>query len=93
MLDLPELFAPARMVSGLMSIDWRRAIDLYPQTLIWVKPSEFPDALGFLDPVWWFILDHLYKNLCQETCRKMQVYIAASPRNRKNSGKANQGWF
>src|SRR5208282_844805 len=63
MLDFPELFAPAKMVSGLMSMDCRRAIDLYPQTPIWVKPWEFPGALGFLDSVGWFILDHLYKNL------------------------------
>jgi len=91
MLDFPELFAPARMVSGLMSIDCRCAIDLYPRTLTWVKPCEFRNALGFLDAVWWFILDYLYKNLYQETFRKMQVYIAASPRNRKNSALSNRG--
>ncbi len=79
MLDFPELFAPARMVSGLMSIDCRCAIDLYPQTLIRVKPCEFPDALGFLDPAWWFILDRLYKNLYYEASRKMQVYISTRP--------------
>jgi hypothetical protein len=70
MLDFPELFAPARMVNGLMSIDCRRAIDLYPQTLIRVKPCDFPDAFGFLDPVWWFILDHLYQNLYLGACRR-----------------------
>ena len=89
MLDFPELFAPARMVSGLMSIDCRCAIDLYPQTLIRVKPSEFREPLGFLDPAWWFILDHPYQNTYQETSRKMQVYNAASPRNRKNSAGSN----
>jgi hypothetical protein len=91
MLDFPELFAPARIVIGLMSIVCRWTIDLYPQTLIWVKPREFPDALGFLDPAWWFILDRLYKNLYHEASRKMQVYIAASPLNRKNNTGSNQG--
>ena len=91
MLDFPELFAPARMVSGRISIDWRRAIDLYPHTLIWVKPSEFGNPLAFLEFGRWFILDHLYKNLYVESTRKMPVYNAASPCNRKNCAKPKQG--
>jgi hypothetical protein len=70
MLDFPELFAPARMVRGLISIDWRRAIDLYPQTPIWVKPGEFDNPLDFFEFDWWFILDHPYDNLYQETLAK-----------------------
>jgi len=34
MLDLPLLFAPARIVRGLIAIDWRVSIDLNPETVI-----------------------------------------------------------
>ncbi|GEM_PF-6529232 len=39
MLDFPELLAPARMVSGLISMDCSRLIDLKPETVIPVIPS------------------------------------------------------
>src|SRR5947207_14579963 len=44
MLDLPELLAPARTVSGLISIDCGLTMDLYPLTLMPVMPSGV--ALG-----------------------------------------------
>jgi hypothetical protein len=41
MLDFPELFAPARIVSGWMSISHSSAIDLKPFTAILVMPEIF----------------------------------------------------
>ena len=39
MLDFPELFAPARIVNGRISIAHSSAIDLKPFTAILVMPS------------------------------------------------------
>lgn len=39
MLDFPELFAPARIVSGAISISCRLTIDLKPSTAMRVIPS------------------------------------------------------
>jgi hypothetical protein len=39
MLDFPDLFAPARIVSGAIAIDWRPTIDLYPLTASSVMPE------------------------------------------------------
>src|SRR5260370_25765226 len=47
MLDLPELFAPARIVSGAISISCLLAIDLNPSTAIFVIPS----AMALPQPV------------------------------------------
>ena len=41
MLDFPELFAPARIVNGRMSISHSSAIDLKPFTAILVIPEMF----------------------------------------------------
>ena len=40
MLDFPELFAPARIVSGRMSISHSSAMDLKPFTAILVMPLK-----------------------------------------------------
>src|SRR5213595_2851875 len=47
-LDLPELFAPASMVSGLTSIDCSSTMDLKPATEILVIPSGFVGESVFL---------------------------------------------
>src|SRR5947209_3036571 len=47
MLDLPELFAPASIVSGLTSIDCSSTMDLKPATEILVIPSGFFGASVF----------------------------------------------
>src|SRR5438105_4566909 len=48
MLDLPELFAPASIVSGLTSIDCSSTMDLKPATEILVIPSGFVGESAFL---------------------------------------------
>src|SRR5918998_1561638 len=49
MLDLPELLAPARIVSGLTSMDCSSAMDLKPATEILVIPSGFSGDSFFLE--------------------------------------------
>jgi len=41
MLDFPELLAPAKMVSGRISIVCSLARDLYPAALMEVMPAMF----------------------------------------------------
>ena len=41
MLDLPELLAPARMVSGRISMLCSLSMDLKPETLMPVMPEVF----------------------------------------------------
>jgi hypothetical protein len=91
MLDFPELFAPARMVSGRISIDCRCAIDLYPQTLIPVKPSKFGKAFLILNAGLRFISAHLDRILYRGNPNKTEVYNAASTRDRKNCARTSQG--
>ena len=52
MLVLPELFAPARRVSGLISMDCSRLMDLKPETVIPVIPS------GSLGEAFFFMATH-----------------------------------
>src|SRR3954454_19152725 len=47
MLDLPELLAPARMVSGLTSIRCSSLIDLNPATEISEMPPACSGRVGF----------------------------------------------
>ena len=49
MLDLPELFAPASIVSGLTSIDCSSAMDLKPETEIFVIPSGLAGESFFFE--------------------------------------------
>ena len=48
MLDLPELLAPASIVSGLTSMDCSSAMDLKPETEMRVMPSGFGGESFFL---------------------------------------------
>lgn len=47
MLDLPELFAPARIVRGAMSMDCSRAMDLKPATVIREIEGGGSGVVGF----------------------------------------------
>jgi hypothetical protein len=49
MLDFPELLAPARIVSGRISIDCSCLMDLKPETDIRVIPSSW-FGRGFFGP-------------------------------------------
>jgi len=62
MLDLPELFAPARIVSGAISMLCSSLIDLKPATVIRVIPSGAGAGLGLFEEALFFAISIILRS-------------------------------